>query len=78
MQVLEGDYSFSADGKYVVPDDSPDFNVYADFIHELPEHETPAVFAMHNNADISFQVRMRPLIHSLHERIGQLLASLPG
>ena len=56
-KVLEGNYSFSADGKYVVPKDSPDFDSYAKFIQDLPESETPAVFAMHNNADISFQVR---------------------
>jgi hypothetical protein len=56
LQVLEGGYCFSADENYVVPEDSKDISSYVTFIQGLPERETPAVFAMHANADISFQV----------------------
>jgi len=54
--VLKEGFQLSKSDQYKVPRSSGVIQDYMDFIGGLPGTETPAVFSMHNNANIVFQV----------------------
>jgi dynein heavy chain len=55
-QVLDDSYAFTPNGIYRVPPET-DQNGYTEFIKGLPLTEGPAVFGMHENANITFQLQ---------------------
>eukprot|EP00854_Cymbomonas_tetramitiformis_P012166 gene12165-14372_t len=54
--VMEDSYTFSASGLYRAPGDSA-LAGYLEYIRQLPGEETPEVFGMHANANITFQLQ---------------------
>lgn len=55
-KVLDDAYTFTQDGTYRVPPET-DQNGYMEFVKRLPLTEGPAVFGMHENANITFQLQ---------------------
>ncbi|KAK3243833.1 hypothetical protein CYMTET_46533 [Cymbomonas tetramitiformis] len=55
-EVMEDSYTFSASGLYRAPGDSA-LAGYLEYIRQLPGEETPEVFGMHANANITFQLQ---------------------
>jgi dynein heavy chain len=53
-QVMEPNYRFSSSDAYRTPE-ATSLQDYRDFIEELPFADDPAIFGMHQNANISFQ-----------------------
>ena len=53
-QVMEPNYRFSSSDAYRTPE-ATSLQEYRDFIEELPFADDPAIFGMHQNANISFQ-----------------------
>jgi len=55
-EALSDDYKFSPSGLYYAPP-LGNLNSYSEYISGLPYQEDPAVFGMHENANINFQLQ---------------------
>jgi dynein heavy chain len=51
---LEGKYDITADGVYHIPAEVNDLDGVKKFLDNLPPYETPELFGLHANADITF------------------------
>ena len=49
----EPSYKFSASDLYYIPDDAREYAAFVDYVKCLPIENTPIVFGLHHNADIS-------------------------
>jgi len=54
--VLEDGYKYSESGTYYCPDET-DFAGYKDFLSKLPHDDSPEIFGMHSNANITFMMQ---------------------
>jgi dynein heavy chain, axonemal len=54
-EVLEGSYSLSQSGQYVIPPTGA-YDTYLDYMASLPLVESPEVFGLHDNATISMDL----------------------
>ncbi|XP_077458505.1 dynein axonemal heavy chain 1 [Stigmatopora argus] len=52
--VLEENYEYSASGVYRQIETSLDIKGYLAYVHSLPINDTPEIFGLHDNANISF------------------------
>jgi len=68
--VYDGDYKFSASGRYFSPDPTS-HNGAIDFVKGFPLNDDPELFGMHDNANISFQLQ------ETHRIIGTVLELQP-
>lgn len=61
-------YKFSPSGVYYCPesDNCQTLKEYRNFINKLPIIDEPEIFGMHENANISFEVKVYKHIHSKH------------
>eukprot|EP00668_Euglena_longa_P046499 GGOE01062184.1.p1 GENE.GGOE01062184.1~~GGOE01062184.1.p1 ORF type:complete len:1100 (-),score=391.90 GGOE01062184.1:241-3348(-) len=50
--ILGDTYRFSTSGEYISPDDGP-YEIYVEYIKTLPLTQTPDLFGLHANADIT-------------------------
>ena len=55
-ETLNEDYKYSESGVYFAPAENL-LTDYQDYVNNLPINDDPEVFGMHNNANLSFQVR---------------------
>ena len=55
---LESDYNYSESGVYYAPD-AHSLAEYGEYVGGLPLSDDPEIFGMHNNANLSFQVRAK-------------------
>jgi dynein heavy chain len=55
--IHEESYSFSSSGIYTLPERGGSLDSYKQFIRNLPINETPEVFGLHENADISCDIK---------------------
>jgi len=53
---MEDDYKYSNSGIYYAPE-AETIKEYRDYIENLPIIDDPEIFGMHQNANITFQVR---------------------
>ena len=58
---LQDEYTYSETGEYKAPTEGA-AQTYRDYIDGLPEEETPEVFGLHENANISYQKQESDLI----------------
>lgn len=54
VEILTGQYQFSESNTYIVPKIGT-VESYRDYITTLPLQDDPAVFGMHENANITYQ-----------------------
>jgi len=52
--VLQGRYDITGDGVYCVPAEVTDLNDVKKYLDQLPPYETPELFGLHTNADITY------------------------
>jgi len=52
----EDNYNFSESGTYISPTVG-DLDYYRGIIERFPEYESPEVFGMHDNANITFELK---------------------
>lgn len=58
-KILTEEYKFSPSGKYYAPPYSQERQGYIDYIGTLPLIASPEVYGLHENADISKDVKVR-------------------
>ncbi len=56
----------SGDFKYIVPN-GDQISVFKDYIHTLPEEDSPEIFGLHPNADLTFRVKE---VNDLFSKLG--------
>lgn len=56
-RTLHAEYKYSPSGTYYPPE-ADSLQVYKDYVDSLPFNDDPEIFGMHENANISFQVRL--------------------
>lgn len=55
-EVLEQGFPYSDSGIYTTPQ-TGDLNFYKNTLTKFPEYELPEVFGMHDNANITFELK---------------------
>ena len=52
--VINGRFNITADGVYCIPEDIQELSVVKKYLGDLPPFETPELFGLHSNADITY------------------------